>query len=136
MLIEQAREAARSWCDAWNQRNLDAIMDHYADDVEFSSPTVVKRWGIADGWLRGKGKLRENFAIGVTAPELHFELLDVLLGVNSMCVVYRRENGALVTDLVEFDEQGKARRVIACYGSASTASATWKGVVGNNPASP
>jgi hypothetical protein len=135
MLIGQAREAARNWCEAWNQRNLDAIMDHYADDIEFSSPTVVKRWGIADGWLRGKGKLRDNFSIGVTAPELHFELLDVLLGVNSMCVIYRRESGALVTDLVEFDEQGKARRVVACYASASDVSATGKGVAGNSPAS-
>jgi ketosteroid isomerase-like protein len=49
MLREQAWEAAKDWCDAWNCRDLDGIMLHYADDVEFSSPTVVKRWGIADG---------------------------------------------------------------------------------------
>jgi len=117
MQMERARKAASDWCDAWNRRDLDAIMAHYADDVEFSSPTVVKRWGIADGWLRGSSKVRENFAIGVKAPGLHFELVDVLLGVNSMCVVYRRENGALVTDLVELDANGKGRRVTACYGS-------------------
>jgi hypothetical protein len=117
MLIEQARQAAQDWCDAWNLRDLDGIMRHYAEDVEFSSPTVVKRWGVADGWLRGKAKLRENFAIGMKAPNLHFELIDVLLGVNAMCVVYRREAGALVTDLVEFDGEGKGRRIIACYGA-------------------
>jgi hypothetical protein len=32
-------------------------------------------------------------------------------------VVYRRESGALVTDLVELDANGKGRRVTACYGS-------------------
>lgn len=117
MLNEQAWEIAKDWCEAWNRRDLDGILRHYADDVEFSSPTVVKRWGIADGWLRGKAKLRENFAIGVKASNLHFELVDVLLGVNTMCVVYRRESGALVTDLVELDANGKGRRVIACYGS-------------------
>jgi ketosteroid isomerase-like protein len=117
MLINEARKAAQDWCDAWNRRDIDAIMDHYSDDVEFSSPTVIKRWGVADGWLRGKAKVRENFAIGVKAPDLRFEFVDVLLGVNSMCVVYRRENGALVTDLVELDANGKGRRVIACYGS-------------------
>jgi hypothetical protein len=95
----------------------DGIMEHYANDIEFSSPTVIKRWGIPDGWLRGKSKVRENFAIGVKAPDLHFELVDVLLGVNSMCVIYRRETGALVTDLVELDANDKGRRVIACYGS-------------------
>jgi hypothetical protein len=117
MQIESARKVAADWCDAWNRRDLDAIMEHYADDVEFSSPTVVKRWGVADGWLRGSSKVRENFAIGVKAPGLQFELVDVLLGVNSMCVVYRRESGALVTDLVELDANGKGRRVTACYGS-------------------
>jgi hypothetical protein len=117
MLREQAWKAARDWCDAWNNRDLDGIMHHYADNVEFSSPMVVKRWGIADGWLRGKTKLRENFAIGTKAPDLHFVLIDVLLGVNSMCIVYRRETGALVTDFVELDENGKGRRVVACYGS-------------------
>jgi hypothetical protein len=117
MQIDNARKVAADWCDAWNRRDLDAIMEHYADDVEFSSPTVVNRWGIADGWLRGSGKVRANFAIGIKAPGLRFELVDVLLGVNSMCVVYRRESGALVTDLVELDSNGKGRRVTACYGS-------------------
>ena len=117
MQIEAVRKVAADWCDAWNRRDLDAIMEHYADDVEFSSPTVIKRWGVADGWLRGRNKVRENFAIGVKVPDLQFELVDVLLGVNSMCVVYRRETGALVTDLVELDPSGKGRRVIACYGS-------------------
>jgi len=117
MEIEDARKVAAEWCDAWNRRDLDAIMEHYTDDVEFSSPTVIKRWRVADGWLRGKSKVRDNFAIGVKAPALHFELVEVLLGVNSMCIVYRRETGALVTDLVELDASGKGRRVIACYGS-------------------
>ena len=120
MLVDEAWKAARDWCDAWNRRDLDAIMDHYSDDVEFSSPTVIKRWGIADGWLRGKAKVRENFAMGVKVSNLRFELVDVLLGVNAMCVVYRRESGALVTDLVELDDNGKGRRVIACYGSPPT----------------
>ena len=117
MLIKEAWKTAQDWCDAWNRRDLDAIMHRYSDEVEFSSPTVIKRWGIADGWLRGKAKVRENFSIGVKASNLRFELVDVLLGVNSICVAYRRESGALITDLVELDANGKGRRVIACYGS-------------------
>jgi hypothetical protein len=116
MTLEEARQRAAAWCAAWNNRDLDAIMTHYAENVAFSSPTVVARWGVADGWLRGKAKLRDNFAIGVKAPGLHFELIDVLLGVNAMCVVYRRESGMLVSDLVEFDEHGHGERVFACYG--------------------
>jgi hypothetical protein len=119
MQIEAARTVAEHWCAAWNRRDLDAIMTHYADDVEFSSPTVVKRWGISDGWLRGKDRLRENFAIGLKAPGLNFELVDALVGVNTMCIVYRRENGALVSDSIDLDPHGKAKRVIACYGNAA-----------------
>ena len=113
--LEEARQKASAWCAAWNDLDLDAIMTHYSEDVAFSSPTVVARWGAADGWLRGKAKLRDNFAMGVKAPGLHFELVDVLLGVNAMCVLYRRETGLLVSDLVEFDEHGHGLRVVACY---------------------
>jgi hypothetical protein len=116
MEIETARKVAEHWCDAWNRRDLDAIMSHYADDAEFSSPTVAKRWGIADGWLRGKDKLRENFAVGIKVPGLRFTLIDVVVGINAMCIIYRRDNGAVVTDLVELDANGKARRIVACYG--------------------
>jgi hypothetical protein len=78
---------------------------------------VVKRWGIADGWPHGSTRLRENFAIGIAAEGLRFDLVDVVIGVTSMCVIYRRETGQLVNDTVEFDEQGKAIRVVACYGA-------------------
>ncbi len=93
-------------------------MEHYADDVEFSSPTVVRRWSIPDGRLRGKDKLRANFEVGLKAAGPKFELVDVLPGVGAMCVVYRRETGAPATDLVEFDSSGLARRIVACYGQA------------------
>jgi len=98
MLEESARKLAAAWCDAWNRRDLDAIMEHYADDVEFSSPTVVKRWGISDGWLRGSSKVRENFAIGGESAWPSLRACGCAARRNSMCVVYRRESGALVTD--------------------------------------
>jgi ketosteroid isomerase-like protein len=115
--LQTARRAAEEWCDAWNRRDLDAVMAHYAETIAFSSPTVVKRWGVADGWLHGSARLRENFAIGMAVEGLRFDLVDVVIGVTSMCVIYRRETGQLVADTVEFDEQGKAVRVVACYGA-------------------
>lgn len=117
LTVETARRVGEEWCDAWNRKDLDAVMAHYAETVAFSSPTVVKRWGIADGWLHGRARLRENFAIGIAAEGLRFDLVDVVIGVTSMCVIYRRESGQLVNDTVELDEQGKAIRVVACYGA-------------------
>lgn len=63
--LATARRFAADWCDAWNRRDLDAIMSHYADDVRLCSPKVVARYGIPDGWLEGKDRLREYFAIGL-----------------------------------------------------------------------
>ena len=118
-LTEEAVWAtARAWCDAWNRRDLNAIMELYADDVEFNSPTIVHRWGNENGWIRGKDRLRANFEIGVKAPKLRFELIDVLLGVSAMCIIYRRETGTLVSDLIELDQEGRGRRVFSCYSRA------------------
>jgi hypothetical protein len=68
--------------------------------------------------LHGKDRVRQYVAIGLEAPGLRFDLVDVLLGVNAVTIVYRRENGALVTDLLELNEQGLGRRVVVCYGTA------------------
>ncbi len=113
---DNARARAKGWCDAWNRRDLDAVMEHYAQDVVLTSPLIVKRWGIADGRLQGKERVRENFAIGMRNAGLHFDFVDVLLGVDAFCVIYRRETGVLVSDLCLVDDQGRTKRVIACHG--------------------
>lgn len=110
------RARAKTWIDAWNRKDLDAIVDHYADDVELCSPKVVVRTGARDGWLRGKDALRAYFAKGLEKADLHFELVDVTIGVGAMTVVYRREDGTLVTDTSEHDGDGRIRRMVACYG--------------------
>jgi len=87
----------------------------YADNVLFQSPSVPVRWNIADGWLRGKDALRANFEKGLATPGLHFDLIGYTVGLDSMCYIYRRENGMMGSDQVEFDEEGNACRVVACY---------------------
>ena len=113
--LDEARRLAAGWCDAWNRRDLDAVMAHYADDIAFSSPTVVARWGQADGWLRSHAQLRDHFEIGLRAPNLHFTLVDVLLGVGTICVLYRRETGMLVCDTLVIDATEKASCSVTCY---------------------
>lgn len=115
MTYQEARETAKTWCDAWSRGDLDGVMEHYADNVRFSSPTVIKRLGIRSGWIEGKEKLREHFAVGMKTPNLRCEFVDVLLGVSGIAVVYRRETGALVVDVVELDANGKAIVAQAYY---------------------
>jgi hypothetical protein len=113
---KDAWDWAAADCDAWNRRDLDAVMSRYAEDVALSSPAVVARMGRADGWVHGKAKVREYFAIGMQAPGLHFELLHVLLGVSALSIIFRRETGVMVCDLLEFDAEDRVKRLLACYG--------------------
>ena len=112
--IATAQRVAQSWIDAWNQRDLDAIMEHYSDDVEFWSPLIVKRLGIASGKIEGKAQLRAYFARGLEAyPNLHFTLLQVLSGVDSITIYYRREDGAEVAELTVLDANNRAILVLS-----------------------
>jgi ketosteroid isomerase-like protein len=50
-----AQRFAENWYSAWNAHDLDAILDHYADDVEMASPLVSTLTGNDDGRIVGKG---------------------------------------------------------------------------------
>ena len=113
-----AREHARSWIDAWNRHDLDAILEHYADDLVFQASTVVRRFGRPDGVLRGKAELREHFRRGLAAaPSLRFELETVMLGPAGCAMVYTRDNGNRVIEIVELTEDGRARNVKVFYAA-------------------
>jgi ketosteroid isomerase-like protein len=114
---EKAREIANDWIDAWNSRDLERIVSHYSEDVEFSSPTVITRYGELSGILRGKAKIREHFKQGLETfgPSVGFELIDVLTGVNGYTIYYRRENGATVVDTVIVNSARNGIRVNAHY---------------------
>ena len=115
-----AQSKAQNWVDAWNRRDLDTVMAHYADDVSVCSPLVKRRLQKSDGWLHGKSALRDYFAIGKGNPDLHFTLQSVLLGVQSMSMVYARENGIQVVDTMELSADGLTTRMVACYSGGDT----------------
>ena len=57
--IAAARAFARDWVAAWNSHDLDRILSHYAEDVEFRSPFVVALTGVTVlTLLRREARLR------------------------------------------------------------------------------
>ncbi len=114
---QRARVHAERWIAAWNARDLDAIMEHYAPTIRFAAPTVISRWNKPEGVLVGREPLRQHFKQGLErAPHLHFELIDVLMGVDGMTIIYQRETGTLVADVVVLDENYQGVEVRAYYG--------------------
>ena len=116
MTEQQARSFAEEWIHAWNTHDLDAILKHYADDVEFTSPFVARLLNDPSGTLHGKAALRAYFQRGLeTFPDLHFELRAVLVSVKSITLLYQSVHNLLAAEVMELDERGQVIRVLAHY---------------------
>lgn len=118
-----AQQVTETWLSDWNRHDLDAIMAHYADDVVFSSPFIVKLMGVSDGTLQGKAALRDYFANGLVAfPDLHFAFIQLLVGVNSLALFYHSVNNLQAVEIMRINEQGFISQVMAHYSIADTSS--------------
>jgi len=116
MTGEAARKLANHWVAAWNAHDLERIMTHYDDAVELTSPVAVRLLGRPDGKISGKADLRAYFQRGLEAyPELHFELENVLWGLNSVVLYYTNQKGTHSGEFMELGASGKVVRVVANY---------------------
>jgi ketosteroid isomerase-like protein len=117
MTREDAERFADDWLGAWNAHDLEAILEHYADDVIFTSPFVVELAGRADGTLRGKDELRAYVARGLEAfPDLRFTDLEVRFGATGVCLLYRSVRDLPAAETMVLDEAGRVVQVFAHYG--------------------
>jgi ketosteroid isomerase-like protein len=82
------------WMDAWNAHDLDRVLEHYADDVEYYSPFIAQMAEPggpgADGRLTGKAAVRRYFAAALERnADLHFDPpAHVAVGAGSVSFVY------------------------------------------------
>ena len=112
----EIRAGIDAWIAAWNRHDLDAIMSHYSDEVEVQGPSVVERWGRPDGRLHGKQELRRHFERGLElTPDSHFELEDVLFGPEQFAMVYRKQDGVRVLEVVRANDAGESADVQFFY---------------------
>ncbi len=113
---QQARRLASEWIAAFNSHDLDTILDHYEADVVLTSPVAAHLFDDPAGTVRGKAALRAYFAKGLAAyPDLRFELLDTLWGLNSVVLYYRNQAGTKTGEFMELGATGKVNRVVANY---------------------
>jgi ketosteroid isomerase-like protein len=111
-----ARQLAESWLAAWNRQDVDAILAHYAQDVEYVSPLAANFTHNGSGVIEGRDALRAYFVRTLGAyPDLHFELEEVFAGVASMTVIYRSVNARRIAEAMELGADGVATRVLVHY---------------------
>ena len=114
---EFAEHFAGDWIDSWNSHDLNRILAHYADSFEMSSPMIVQITGEPSGTLKGKDAVRAYWAKALQLnPDLRFELLSTLIGVNSITLHYRSVRG-LAAEVFHFGPDQKVVRAYAHYAS-------------------
>jgi len=101
----------RSWLDAFNRGDLEAILAHYAPGIEHVSPTVRRLLGRPDGTVRGIADLRRFYeaALQAAGPGLTYTLHSVHDGVGGCTIVYGRSGGKLVAETFLLDAAGRIR---------------------------
>lgn len=100
MTRENSEEFATRWADAWNRRDVEAVLERFRQDVIFTSPTALAVVG--SPVLRGKDAVRMYW-------------LQALAGIGSLCFAVdrvlwdegSRELAIIYTSTID----GKTRRV-------------------------
>jgi len=109
-------EFARRYYEAWNARNLDAILALYAEDIEFSSPYIAALGFAPDGVIHGKPMLRLYFEKALErAPALTFTPEALLVGARGHTLLYRNHRGERTAETHEMDALGLVVRADATY---------------------
>ena len=109
-------DVTNRWIAAWDGRDLDIILSHYADGIELTSPIAAALLGDPSGTVRGKQALREYFSRGLARyPDLHFIAERLYVGAGSFVLQFRRPDGMTGAEFMELDGSGKIVRVVAHY---------------------
>lgn len=82
-----------------------------------SSPMIVEVVGELSGTLSGKEAVGAYWAIGLQRrPDLHFDLISTLTGVDSVTLYYRGQHG-LSAECFHFGSDQKVVRAYAPYAA-------------------
>jgi hypothetical protein len=110
-----AERFAAEWVTAWNNHDLEAILTHYTDDFEMTSPIIQRLMGEPTGKLKGKEAVGAYWAKALAGlPDLHFDLISILRGVKTITLYYQGHRG-FSAEVFFFNENGKVFKSFAHY---------------------
>ncbi|MDI9332482.1 MAG: nuclear transport factor 2 family protein [Alphaproteobacteria bacterium] len=103
-----ARHFATGWLKAWNAHDLEQILSHYTEDFIMTSPVVIKLGLSLNGSLQGKAAVGAYWRKALKlVPDLRFELIRVLCGVNTVTLIYKGVRERTVAEVFHFTDQGQ-----------------------------
>lgn len=99
---------------AWNSHDVDRVIAHYRDDVEYASPFMADP---GRRRLRGREELRRYVTaafervpqLGLPAPR------HVAIGLDSVTVIYDSHHGSVAAEVLVLDEHLQIRSALCHY---------------------
>jgi hypothetical protein len=107
---------ADQWVRAWNAHDIEAVLDHFSNDVLFTSPVAARVVPESGGVVRGKAALRDYWTVALAKqPDLAFTVVGVYRGESTLVINYRNHRGELVNEVLTFDADGLVREGHGTY---------------------
>ena len=111
-----AKKFAQDWISAWNNHDLDRVLSHYSDDFVMSSPNIIRISGEPSGKLKGKAAVGRYWTKALQLiPDLRFELISILVGVDSITLYYQGVHGRLAAEVFHLGPDMKVISACAHY---------------------
>ncbi|ALR21039.1 nuclear transport factor 2 family protein [Sphingobium baderi] len=96
---------AEEWQSAWNAHDLERLLDHFHEDIVFTSPVAAGLLPKTEGYIRGKESLRAYWSKGLQhIPDLHFTVERIFAGLNILVIQYRNQKNIVVSEVLIFSD--------------------------------
>ena len=111
MTREIGETFAAQWAEAWNRRALEAVLEHFHEDVVFSSPTALAVVG--SPMVRGRDALRAYWTVALARiTSLLFTVDHVVWDPlrRELAIIYTSDidgQSTRVSENLTFDEHGQ-----------------------------
>ncbi len=111
MTREESEAFAARWAEAWNRRDVGAVLEHFHEDIVFTSPTALMI--VSSPTVRGKDALRAYWTAALArSASLRFTVDHVLWDPvrRELAIIYTADTGGKsrrVSENLRFDESGR-----------------------------
>jgi ketosteroid isomerase-like protein len=116
---------SQRWVDAWNAHDVESVLEHFAEEVVFTSPVAAKLLPETAGVIRGKSALRGYWTQALQQiADLHFVVEGIYQGIDTIVIAYRNQDGGLVSEVLRFSDglviEGHGTYHVAAQGATGS----------------